>query len=100
MFIVGLLGVPHTGFLGLLSGDTMSAFMTADIMDSQKLSTSASCMNMPALHALVEVPKWLQQIFGITYRLARPHPFPLQNPWRKAAQPDSRVTVRKSLENW
>lgn len=33
----------QTGFLGLLSGDTMSAFITAAIMASQKAGTSASC---------------------------------------------------------
>lgn len=48
-------GRAHTGFLGLFRGETMSAFITADIMDSQKLSTSASCVHMRVHYALPQV---------------------------------------------
>ena len=35
----------------------MSAFMTADIIDSQKLSTSASCVNQYVHYAATQTPE-------------------------------------------
>ena len=44
---------PQAGFAGLFKGDTMSAFRSAEIIASQKVLMSASCMSMPQLVALM-----------------------------------------------